>query len=365
MENLIYILALRTVNGIGNKLAERLLLKFDSAKDIFSLSEDELIECEGVTRKLASSIRSFSDWGSVEKAIKKSEKLGFKIYSLLDKNYPVNLLNLYEKPTVIYVLGDVKKEDENSVAIVGSRICSSYGKKVAQNLSRQLAERGITIISGMARGIDSISHKAAVDFGGRTIAVMGSGLDRIYPPENMRLYKLISENGAVISEFSLGTPPDAQNFPQRNRLISGLSKGVIIVQASKQSGSLITANFALEQNKEVFAVPGNIDSRLSEGTNLLIKKGAKLIENADDVIDELTLISDYKIKKKAGNVEVINNLNSEEKIVLESIGSIQLYIDEIIDKTKIEHKKLFSILLDLELKGILEQLPGKIYQVKY
>lgn len=364
MENLVYVLGLRSINGIGNKIAERLLNQFKSPKEIFSLSEQDLLQIEGIRKDIARSIRNFSDWESIEKNINKAKSYGFKIYTILDESYPKNLLKIYEKPTFIYVLGEIKKEDENAIAMVGARYCNNYGKSIAKSLSSELVENGLTIVSGMARGIDSISHQAAIDAGGRTIAVMGCGLDRIYPPENSRLYKLISENGAVISEFPIGSAPEAQNFPQRNRLISGLSKGIIIVQASIKSGSLITANFALEQNREVFAVPGNLGDKLSGGTNFLIKKGAMLIENANDAIDELNLEGNFESRKKKEE-KVALNLDIDQKTVLNAIGVNQLNIDEIFDKTEIEYTKLFSILLDLELEGILEQLPGKIYQMKY
>ena len=365
MENLNYLFALRSINGVGNKIAERLVELVDSPKEIFSLSKKELVAVEGLREDIAQAIKNFKNWETIEKTIKNVKKYGFKIYTILDDEYPQNLLKIYEKPTFIYVFGEIKKEDENAVALVGSRYCDNYGKSVARNLSTELAQNKITVVSGMARGIDSISHRAAIEGGGRTIAVMGSGLDRIYPPENSKLYKLISENGAVLSEFPIGAAPDAQNFPRRNRIISGLSKGVVIVQASRQSGSLITANFALEQNREVFAVPGNIGSKLSEGTNLLIKRGAMLIEDSNDIISVLNLSHDFKSKDETEKKTTNFNLEGDEKLVVDSIGSSQLNIDELIDKTEIAYTKLFQILLDLELRGILEQLPGKIYQAKY
>ncbi len=365
MENLIYILGLRSISGVGNRLAERILEQVSSPKEIFSLSEKDLLGIEGVRKETARSIINFSGWEVVEKNIENAKRYGFHIYTIHDENYPKNLLKIYEKPTAIYVFGEITDEDENAVAIVGSRRCNNYGKSIAKQLSNELASHGLTVVSGMARGIDSISHKAAIEEGGRTIAVMGSGLDRIYPPENSKLYKLISQNGAVISEFPMGTPPEAQNFPQRNRVISGLSKGVVIVQAGRKSGSLITANFALEQNREVFAVPGNLGNKLSEGANFLIKRGAKLIENVEDILEELNQGYNFKVKDKVLSKKTFTNLDVDQKIVVDSIGSQQLNIDELIDKTKIEYTKLSLILLDLEIKGILEQLPGKIYQMKY
>lgn len=363
MEELYYTMALRSVKGIGNRLAERLLSLFDSPKDIFSLSEKDIMNIEGINHLAARGIFEFSDWEEIEETISKAEKKGFNIVTIRDSEYPSNLLAVYDKPTVLYIFGEINSEDKDSVAMVGARFCNDYGKKVAGKISSELAERGVTVVSGMARGIDSISHKAAIDAGGRTIAVLGSGLDRIYPPENARLYKQISENGAVLSEFPLGAAPDAQNFPQRNRLISGISKGVIIVQASRKSGSLITSGFALEQNREVFAVPGNIGSRLSEGTNDLIKKGAKLIENADDVLEELNIAALNAPVGTEFRSEFYESFSEDEKAVLEVLHSNDLNLDEIIDITKLDYTNLCSILLDLELKGILNQLPGKKYQL--
>lgn len=218
--------------------------------------------------------------------------------SLLDKDYPANLKYIYDPPSILYIKGNILPEDTIAVAVVGSRRATYYGLKNAENLGFQLAAGGITIISGLARGVDSAAHRGALKARGRTIAVLGSGLNKIYPRENEELVEEIAQNGAVISEFALDTPPLRQNFPRRNRIISGLSLGVVVVEAAKRSGALITANFALEQGREVFALPGKIDSFTSKGTHDLIKQGAKLVESIEDIIEELEPLKACQINRK-------------------------------------------------------------------
>lgn len=217
----------------------------------------------------------------------KIKTLGFQ-----DKDYPVNLRYIYQPPSTIYLRGELLLEDNIAIAIVGSRKATDYGLRNAERLGFELASRGVTVVSGLARGIDTAAHKGALRARGRTIAVLGSGLDVIYPPENKKLAEAITQYGAVISEFTPDAPPTRYNFPQRNRIISGLALGVVIVEAAKRSGSLITADFALEQGREVFALPGEIGSFTSEGTHNLIKQGAKLVQSIDDIIDELEALKE-------------------------------------------------------------------------
>ncbi len=240
------------VNGVGIVLIRNLLTKFDNAKDIFKASTKELAQIEGIGYKNADLIKSFNDWESVDQELDKIEKWGMKLLPLDDPEFPEYLLQTYNPPPLLYMKGDILDQDKLSIASVGSRVPDRYGRTVAETLSAELVSLGVTIVSGLARGIDSIAQSEAIKHGGRTIGVLGCGLDQIYPPENKNLYKAVSQNGAVLSEFNLGTPPIAQNFPRRNRIISGLSLGVVVVQASEKSGSLISASFALDQNKEVF-----------------------------------------------------------------------------------------------------------------
>ncbi len=225
-------------------------------------------------------------------------------------------MQIYNPPSYLYINGDISARDEISIAIVGSRIPSRYGRSVTETISGELASMGVTIISGMARGIDSIAHSEALKKGGRTIGVLGCGLDVVYPPENVKLYNAASENGALLSEFHLGTTPHSHNFPQRNRIISGLALRVVVVQASERSGSLISASFALDQNKEVFSVPGNIDHKLSRGTNWLIKRGAKLVETVDDIlceVDALRGLMKTELFEEDKAQRILESLNSNQK----------------------------------------------------
>jgi DNA processing protein len=288
-----------------------------------------------------------------------------------DDEYPALLKNIHSPPRELYVKGSFKKfEDGNAVAMVGSRRASLYGLEMAEKLAYDLAIRGVTIISGMARGIDSAAHNGALRAKGRTIAVMGSGHNHIYPPENKKLYEQIAGNGAVITEFEDDVLPLAQNFPIRNRIISGMSLGLVVVEAAKNSGALITADFALEQGREVFAVPGKISSLTSEGTHALIKDGAKLVQTADDILEELKLhkigpvtiedkeLRDKKIAKKT-RAYIYNSLTNDERKVYKILSDEPLYIDDVVEKSKVAQTRISKILLNLEMKKVIRELPGK------
>lgn len=287
-----------------------------------------------------------------------------------DAEYPRSLKNIYDPPKVLYVNGMLSEQDEMAVALVGSRRASQYGLEACEKLAYELALRGVTIVSGMARGIDSAGHRGALRANGRTIAVLGSGHGDIYPPENEKLYNEIVKSGAVISEFENDMPPLPANFPQRNRIISGLSLGVVVVEAARNSGALITASLALEQNREVFAVPGKISSHTSSGTNELIKDGARLVQSADDILEELSLVEisplagegKGKKDKSIGNMTkayIYNSLTDDERRVYKILSDEPLYIDEILDKAKLERSKVPKVLLNLELKRLIKELPGK------
>lgn len=352
------------VSGIGEVSFRNLLAKFYSPENVFKKSAEELKKADGIGDKAAQAIKSFSDWEKVEKEIARIEKAGFRLVLLTDSDYPKNLFNTHAMPPYFYVNGEILPEDDAAVAIVGTRVPDRYGKYITEKLAEELASRGITIVSGMARGIDSIAHSAALRKGGRTIAVLGSGLDVVYPPENKKLYEEISKRGAVISEFPLGTVPDAVNFPKRNRIISGLSLGVIVVQASDKSGSLITASYALEQGREVFAVPGNIGSKLSAGSNKLIKEGAKLVESVDDVLSEIEVFRKSAGKHSSESAPDISKLSQDEKAVYSVLKAEPLHIDEITKLAGVDSRKALSVLLSLELSGLVAQLSGKMFQVK-
>jgi len=286
-----------------------------------------------------------------------------------DAEYPKNLKNIHVPPAQLYVNGDLLPQDVHAVALVGSRRASVYGIEACETLAFELAMRGVTVVSGMARGIDSAAHRGALKAKGRTIAVMGSGHGYIYPPENKDLYARIAESGAVVTEYADDTPPLREYFPQRNRIISGLSLGVVIVEAARKSGALITANFALEQGREVFAVPGKISSTTSAGTHDLIKDGARLVQGAEDILDELRLVELERpagidardAQQQATGASLYRALSEIEKKVYEALSDEPRYVDDIAKETCVDAKRLSHILLNLELKKVIRQLPGKQY----
>lgn len=304
---------------------------------------------------------------AIEKASQELEKIKQKRYIFLsfeDPGYPELLREIADPPPFLYCSGKIDALTQPAVAVVGSRKPSPYGKLVAERLSHDLASRGCVIVSGLAAGIDAIAHWGALS-AGRTVAVLGSGLDVIYPRENRRLAEKIMDNGIVISEFPLGTKPLRENFPMRNRIISGLSLGVIVVEAARRSGSLISARFALDQNREVMAVPGNVTNEMSKGSNGLIKDGAKLVEDWQDVADGLP--SPWREKLLAQNDDKMENiqvlLSQEEKRLLDLVPADDcIHIDELLDKTDYSSSGLLAVLLDLELKEVVVQRTGKYYQ---
>lgn len=282
------------------------------------------------------------------KKIKKSSKV-----------YPDNLKNIYNPPEELFVDGEILPSDNNAIAIVGTRRASYYGMEQCEKLSYDLAIRGITIISGMARGIDSAAHRGALKAKGRTIAVLGSGHNHIYPPENKKLYGEIVKNGAVVSEYEPDIPPFRTNFPKRNRIISGMSKGVVIIEAPRKSGALITADFALEQGRDVFALPGNISSARSSGTNALIKEGAKLVEGISDILEELKNVIDIKEIDSADSKPGLEKCSSDEKMIFGILSDKSKSIDEISSIANLPVYKISEALLKLELKRLIKGLPGE------
>jgi len=362
-----YIL-LNMVENLGFKKMVCLLRSYDGPSNILKAPSRELAAIEGIGDSIAGKIAALKK-ETLDKELRLMEKRGVCAVSVFDSNYPQNLKNSYSPPIILYVKGEMKAEDADAVAIVGSRMPSYYGVSNCEKLSADLASRGITVVSGMARGIDTAAHKGALK-SGRTIAVLGSGLNQIYPPENRSLADEISKKGAVISEFPMDTPPNKLNFPRRNRIISGLSLGVVVVEAGENSGALITANFALEENREVFAVPGRIDSKVSIGTNKLIKEGAKLIETADDIIEEIQSgLKYYSARRKktdvsAGGGEDRDLLTSEEKMMKGFLSYDPIYIDELAEKTNMSVDKVAALLVKLEIKNIVIELPGKNFILK-
>ncbi len=365
MEEWKYWLGLSFVPGVGDVGYKNLISRFHNPRAVFEASVKELDDVDGIGEKAAEAIKNFSDWDRVDAEVRNLRRLGFKLVAVTDKDYPKNLSKIYCPPPILYLRGEMCADDELALAVVGTRAADRYGRLVTEGLASELASMGITIVSGMARGIDSVAHAAALKSGGRTIAVLGSGLDVIYPPENKNLYNQISQNGAVISEFPLGSDPDAVNFPKRNRIISGLSLGVLVIQASEKSGSLITASFALEQNREVFAVPGNISSKVSRGTNALIKRGAKLVDGVEDILGEISAFRRLKPTESPVDItRILERLKEDDKIIFSALKSEPIHIDDVITQSGIPPQKVLSILLSLELEGLVTQLPGKMFQLR-
>ncbi|RJQ44095.1 MAG: DNA-protecting protein DprA [Nitrospiraceae bacterium] len=364
MTDIRYWIALNFVPDIGPVLAGRLLSAFGSAENIFQAPVSELRQVEDIGQTRAGNIAGFNQWDRVEKELEFAAKQKVRLITRGDNEYPDRLRQVHGAPLVLYVKGNLSDLCRYAIAMVGSRTSTSYGMYVAEKMGFKLASSGLTVVSGMARGIDSASHNGALKAQGRTIAVLGSGLDMPYPPENKALMDEIAVSGAVISEFPFGTRPEKENFPKRNRIISGLSLGVIVIEAALDSGSLITVAYALEQNREVFAVPGNITSVNSKGTNDLIKRGARLVEGAEEVLDELgPQIKGIMNEVKAGTGKTLSAMTDDEKLILDHLSSEPKHIDNITRAAKIPVSRVLSILLSLELKGAARQTQGKHFSL--
>jgi DNA processing protein len=297
--------------------------------------------------------------------IDRLEKTGFSVLTIQDKHYPKRLREIFDPPLVLYYAGKMDTLSKPAVSIVGARRPTPYGRAVAERLAHDLSAKGLVVVSGMARGIDSISHWGALKRGD-TIAVLGSGLERIYPRENLPLFEKIIENGLVLSEYSLKAPPLKYHFPNRNRIISGLSIGVVVVEGTKKSGSLITARLALEENREVMAVPGNITSELSQGTNWLIKDGAKLVNDWKDVVEEFpSPLKEEILSKEKKKRRESPPLSKEEKKIYDLLFSDTLTsVDDLVERGNFSVSEVLYILLSLEIKDLVAQRPGKFYQRK-
>lgn len=367
------LLRLNLARGIGPTTCRRLLERFGSAQSALMATEKGLLEA-GLDTQQVKSLRSTE--ADVDGELRLAEEHGVRLLARNDKDYPHNLKFIYDPPPVLYVKGELRPQDVLSMAIVGSRLCTYYGQTQAERFAGVLGHAGFTIVSGLARGIDTSAHSGALKAGARTIAVMGCGLARIYPRENVELAERISKGGAIVSELPMLTPPDRANFPPRNRLISGLSLGVVVIEAGQRSGSLITAHWALEQGKEVFALPGQIDSPSSRGTHKLIKEGAKLVEDVSDILDELGPLGEGLAVKEStpeglgdtdGSQPSVSslqssgnrNLNPNEEKILSLLSSHPKTIDEITEASGLPTHVVSSHLTMLELKKLVKQLAGK------
>lgn len=358
-------IALSRVKGLGGVSFKKLAARFAEPTQAFAASARDLEQIQGLDKDVVNGLLNFSAWKEIDEEIRRVEDAGATIVSFKDPAYPSRLRMIHDPPPFLYVKGELRADDEKAVAIVGSRSASEYGCRVARDLARGLASLGFTVVSGMARGIDGTAHEAALEAGGRTIAVLGSGVDRPYPPEHDRLYRRIIEGGAVVSEQPIGAKPMAFNFPARNRLISGLSLGVVVVEATEKSGSLITASVALEQGREVFAVPGEAGASRSRGTHRLIRQGAKLVESVNDIVEEIA----PQLAVGASAVDqplrqLPQNASDAARRIFALLQERTLQIDEVIENSGFPPPKVLEVLLELELQGHLQQLPGKRYRAE-
>ncbi len=358
-QELIGWLALKRVPRLGDMGLKRLMEVFDSSQSVFSASIEELMERADCVEPLARAIKDCSSHPKAQAELKAIGKAGIIVLTLKDPGYPKSLAAIANPPPILYMKGELLPEDQQAVAIVGSRKASPYGIRTAESIAQELSVHGFTIVSGLARGVDSAAHSGALAGGGRTLAVLGCGLDIQYPPENTQLYREIIRQGAVISEFPLGTPPLPEHFPHRNRIISGLSMGTLVVEATERSGSLITAQCALEQGREVFAIPGNLGAMNSQGTNRLIKAGAKLVEEVQDILEELQpqLGAKRRVLTKSPRAQ----LEPIEEALYEMLSDEPRHIDELITQSRLPSAQVSGVLLQLELKGTVKHLSGQLY----
>ncbi|HLF01434.1 MAG TPA: DNA-processing protein DprA [Anaerolineales bacterium] len=353
------------VRGIGPAKVRALIDHFGDLATAWNGSRTQLVEA-GLDRRAIESLEAARDGIDLEQLTADVEAAGFKALCWDDADYPRRLREIDNPPPVLFLRGALTEADDWAVAIVGTRRATLYGKEAARELAAALASAGVTIVSGFARGIDAAAHVAALEAGGRTIAVLGSGLDKLYPPEHATLGERIlatEAGGALVSDYPLGTPPDAANFPPRNRIISGLSLGTIVVEAGEDSGALITAEFAMEQGREVFAVPGNIFNRSSRGPNKLIQQGAKIVLSAEDVLEELNLKMAAQHAEARAQLPLFDGADETEKSLLTHLSAEPLHADELSVLTSLPIATVSSALAMMELKGMARQVGGMLYVV--
>lgn len=355
-KDLPYFIALTQIPGIGAKRLQVLLKHFATAENIWQ-ARDQILK-QILDKVVYQKFKEHQSKVEPKKLLENIFAKGVGVLTLLDKNYPELLRQIFDPPPVLYFRGELLPSDKQALAVVGTRRITSYGREVTQMLVRDLAEYKLTIVSGLARGVDALAHKTALDSGTRTIAVLGSGVDVIYPLQNKQLAEEIIKNGALVSEYPPGTEPIPGHFPARNRIISGLSLGVLITEADEKSGSLITAGFALEQNREVFAVPGPIYSKLSLGPTELIKQGAKLVSKPWDIVEELNLSQQKKLNKE----QIVGETKEEQKII-DLLENENKHIDQLLRESRLTTDKLNGLLVTMELAGKIKNLGSGNYSL--
>ena len=364
MDNTASLVVLNMVPRVGSVKTRLLIQHFGSPGKVLEASVSQLERVHGISDKIAQGIVGWRNTVQIDDELEKVAKAGLNLVTIIDDDYPVNLKEIYDPPIVLYVKGKLEEQDKYSIALVGSRRASVYGREMAKKLSYQVARNSFTVVSGLAHGIDTAAHRGALQAGGRTIAVIGSGFNKPYPPDSVEMFDQIAEQGAVVSEFPMDMHPDRINFPMRNRIISGLSLGVVVVEAPQQSGALITADHALGQNRLVFAVPGRCDAPGFKGNHKLIKQGAKLVESVEDILEEFDYLFPQKevIKGKFDMEEVKHpDLNEAERKVFSALDTEEKYIDDIMIESGLSPTEVSAILLQLEMKRLARQLPGKLF----
>ena len=351
-----YLVGFNLVKGIGAVRLKALQNYFGGVQNAWNASVDAL-RATGLNPRIIESLLKVRSDVSLEKLIERIESQGIKIVTWEDDDYPRHLKEIDQPPPVLYVRGALSPQDEWAVAIVGTRRITTYGRQVAAQVADALARNGVTVISGLARGVDAVAHQASLEAGGRTLAVLGCGVDRIYPPENRRLAEQIVAHGALISDYPPGTPPEGANFPPRNRIISGLSQAVVVIEAGITSGALITANFAAEQGRDVFAVPGNINSPQSKGTNVLIQQGAQPLLTSDDLLSALNLgqVKHFQVARVALPADAL------EARLYGCLSQAPLHVDDICAATDLPIDRVSAALAMMELKGMVRQVAGMTY----
>ena len=357
-------IALNKMEGVGPVRVRSLMQHFGGIEPIFEADEAALREAPKIGPELAHRIFSQRGEIDVDAEIRGAEKLGAHLVTPVDPSYPELLKQIHDPPLALYVRGDLLPRDKHGISLIGTRECSHYGKQVADRLGFQLGKMGYTVISGLARGIDTAAHAGALKSGGRTLAVIGSSLDKLYPPENAELADRIAAQGAVISEFPLGTEPNRTTFPMRNRIVAGLSQAVVVVEAAPGSGAMITVDEALAQGRTVCAVPGRIDSPLSRGCHQLIKNGARLVEDVDDIVEEFEFLLPPNPEGRTSpqTVKPPLVLNPAEEALVAALEHGPLLIDDLIRLTQLRSAQVSSLLIGLEMKRAIKMLPGKLVQ---
>lgn len=356
--------ALNLIEGVGPIRVRQLLEHFGEPTAILAASQRQLLQVSGIGEETAAAISNWQSTIQLEAELKRIADFGCRILVQADPEYPELLRQIYDPPVVLYVRGQLLPKDKNAVAMVGSRLTTHYGIEAARKLAYQLAYLGVTVVSGGARGIDTAAHQGALSGKGRTIAVLGTGINIIWPAENKELYDRIAANGALITQFPFNRPGDKQSFPIRNRIVAGMTLGTVVVEANLTSGALITANFANEYGRQVFAVPGRIDSPRSKGCHDLIKKGAKLCESAEDILSEFEYLFPPSNRPpspaETGVLPALELSDSEQK-VYDTLNHEELSIDEVIRKCGLPTSTVSVTLLSLEMKRLIKQLPGKLF----